>query len=135
MNLSKTKYVIVGDININVLKYNLVSNVTNYVNALNSVGCNVCIDKPTRITSNNSTCIDHIYSNMNHDLLETNILFSDISDHLSTLTKIKGISKTKEKTEEIFIRKSDLSDEEWEQFNFELFSILDEKLPNNSDNL
>ena len=124
LNLSKTKYVIVGDININLLKYNLVVDVTHYVNALNSIGCNLCIDKPTRISqSNNATLIDHVYSNFDCNILDTLILTSDVSDHFSTLTKIKGISKDNEDTD-IFYRKQNLSDEEWELFNAELQNIL-----------
>ena len=38
LNLSKSKYMVVGDINIDLLKYNVASDVTSYVNSLNSVG-------------------------------------------------------------------------------------------------
>ena len=64
LNQKKIKYYIVGDINIDLMKYNTASNITNYLNALHSVGCNVFTDKPTRITSHSGTCIDHIYSNL-----------------------------------------------------------------------
>ena len=53
INSSKCNYLIVGDMNINLMKYNLASDVTTYVNALNSVGCNICIDKLARITQHN----------------------------------------------------------------------------------
>ena len=49
LNASKTKYIIVGDLNIDLLKYNLATDVTDYVNSLYSVGCNICIDKATRV--------------------------------------------------------------------------------------
>ena len=50
LNQTKTKYILVGDTNIDYLKFNLATNVTNYVNSLNSVGCLMHLDKPTRVT-------------------------------------------------------------------------------------
>ena len=38
LNATKTKYIIVGDLNIDLLKFNLATDVTNYVNSLYSVG-------------------------------------------------------------------------------------------------
>ena len=61
LNKSKSNYIIVGDFNIDLLKYNLVTPVTDYVNSLHSMGCNVSVDLPTRVTCNSSTCIDHIF--------------------------------------------------------------------------
>ena len=128
LNLSKTKYMIVGDMNINLHKYNLVSNVTNYVNALNSVGCNICIDKPTRISRNsNSTCIDHVYSNMELDRIDTHIITSNMSDHFSTLSNIKSIQAVRSNPD-IYYRKTSLSSEQWNAFNTELYSILSSEL-------
>ena len=66
LNKSKTSYVLVGDINIDILKYSLASNVTNYINSIVSVGCNFHVDKPTRVTRSSSSCIDHVYSNLSH---------------------------------------------------------------------
>ena len=63
LNRSKSNYIIVGDFNIDLLKYNLVTPVTDYVNSLHSMGCNVSVDLPTRVTCTSSTCIDHVYSN------------------------------------------------------------------------
>ena len=67
LNATKTKYIIVGDINIDLQKFNLATDVTNYVNSLYSVGCNICIDQPTRVAKKSATCIDHIYSNLMQD--------------------------------------------------------------------
>ena len=132
LNLSKTNYLVVGDFNINLLKYGIAGNVTNYVNALNSVGCNICIDRPTRVDTKSSTCIDHVYSNFSPDKLDTQIILSDVSDHFSTMTKISGVSKTKHNVD-IFTRKSNLKDEEWEQFNLELLGELNKELTSNSE--
>ena len=110
----------------------MTTNVTYYVNALNSVGCNICIDKHTRIAHlNKSTCIDHVYSNLSCHRLDTKIITSDVSDHFSTLTKISGIPKNSDNDEVIYFRKSNLNEDEWKNFNLELMEALNESLPQN----
>ena len=96
LNKNKTDYIIVRDANIDFLKYNIANNVTNYANYLNSVGCNVFVDKPTRVTNNTSSCIDHVYSNLHAENIDNYIVLSDASDHFSTLTKILDIDKSTE---------------------------------------
>ena len=132
LNTAKTKYLIVGDMNIDLLKFKLATDVTNYVNCLYSIGCNICIDKPTRVTPKSATCIDHIYSNITQDDLVSQILLSDVSDHYSTLTKISSFSKTTNNSD-IFVRKSKLTENEWFRFNFELGNILCHKLSSGFD--
>ena len=63
LNKSKNDYYICGDININLMKYNLTENVTNYMTAISSMGCNIMIDKPTRITR--STAVIKLYCKYN----------------------------------------------------------------------
>ena len=101
------------------MKYNNASNITNYMNALHSVGCSIFTDKPTRVTSHSATCIDHIYSNLRSDMLNNHIIESEVSDHYGTLTKISSLFRNSLK-KEIFVRKSNLSENEWQQFNVEL---------------
>ena len=134
LNKSKSNYIIVGDFNIDLLKYNLVTPVTDYVNSLHSMGCNVSVDLPTRVTCNSSTCIDHIYSNFDSDNIDNNVLVSDVSDHYSTLTKVAGLSKKSKNISDVYVRKTKLSESEWDQFNSELFSLLNAKLPKTSTN-
>ena len=110
----------------------MATDVTNYVNSLYSVGCNICIDQPTRVAKKSATCIDHIYSNLMQDKLVSHILMSDVSDHYSTLTKIGDFSKSNKKTD-IYFRKSTLSKKLWDKFNFELGNILNENFPLGSD--
>ena len=62
-----------GDFNIDLIKFNLVTDVTNYVNSLHSLG-NVCVDKPTCVAGKSATCIDHIYSNMPPYMLVSQII-------------------------------------------------------------
>lgn len=109
--------------NINLMKFNLVTNVTDYVNSLTSSGCNLFIDRPTRIADRSATCIDHVYSNFAPDRLENFVLLSDVSDHYSTLTKIDRFQKRNVKGD-VYSRKRNLSDPEWDEFNKDLNKIL-----------
>ena len=61
------------------------------------------------------------------------VLVSDVSDHYSTLTKVAGLSKTKDNSD-IYVRKTKLSESEWDRFNSELFDMLNAKLPKTSAN-
>ena len=126
LNKSKTKYILLGDYNIDMLKYNLATNVSNYANSLNSVGCNIHVDKPTRVEKNAATCIDHVYSNLSPDRLSNRIVMSDASDHFGILTKIPDVNMPNEKNK-IFYRRSKLSSKQWEQLNTELKSVLRQK--------
>jgi len=133
LNESKSEYVIVGDVNINTEKYCLTPHVTNYVNAITSYGCNLFIDRPTRVEGNSRTCLDHVYSNIKADELINHVLMSDVADHYATVTKIKGVASVTKRSE-IFRRQSNISVEKWGQFNEELNSILSEKLTKNNSN-
>ena len=46
------------------------------------------MSRPTRITENTHTLIDHVYTRSVENVLSCNILTLDISDHLATNTKI-----------------------------------------------
>lgn len=109
--------------NVDILTYNTATNVTDYVNSLNSMGCNFFIDRPTRLTSSSATCIDHVYSNQPAYSLDSHILLTDASDHYSTITKIRGLNVDKEE-QDIYVRKTTLTAKQWEEFNRKLYLIL-----------
>ena len=94
LNQNKSNYAIVGDFNIDALKYNVATYATDHLNTLASYGCKLFVDKATRVTADSATCIDHVYSNLSAHQLETDILMSDVSDHYGTLTKITGFRKS-----------------------------------------
>ena len=81
-----TKLTILGDINIDLNKTNVISN--EYINTLSSLGFSVLINQPTRIFhyegSNNVSCstIDHLITNSSPAFSKAGILIADISDHL-----------------------------------------------------
>ena len=127
LNREKTKYNLLGDFNIDILKYNLVTSVSNFINSLNSLGCAFHVDKPTRVTAKSFSCIDHVYSNLEPDKLENQILLSDVSDHFGIITKIYGSSKMHQQLP-IYYRKTKLGEQEWANFNHELSIALHSKL-------
>ena len=128
LNQKKLKYLIFGDFNVDLMKYNLANGITEYLDAIHSTGCNAFIDKPTRIISSAATCIDHVYSNMHTESLENHITLSSVSDHFGTLTKIKGVTKEIDR-KDLYFRKTKLSDEKWKQFNLEYQNALKGNVP------
>ncbi len=124
LNRNKKDYYICGDFNVNLLKFNLASNVTNYMTAISSMGCNIMVDKPTRITPSGGTCLDHIYSNLHCDNVENYIVQADVSDHYGTFSKINDIVFDDPDSTDVYYRRTTLSDPEWEEFNAELDSSL-----------
>jgi len=72
---------ILGDLNLDLLKYNDSNVVKNYVDMLFSGGFLQLIMKPTRCTPNSATLIDHIISKNLNKKLESFIMTSKISDH------------------------------------------------------
>ena len=110
LNQKKLKYLIVGDFNINLMKYNVAQNVTNYMNSINSTGCNILIDKPTRIDnrSKSASCLDHVYSNLISENLDNYVVWADVSDHFGTLTRIEGFSYRVE-NQKLYSRQTNLN--------------------------
>lgn len=76
---------ILGDMNIDFLKYNYHTQTEEYLDMLHSNNISPIITKPTRITTGNytATLIDHIYTNNTKQMI-SGIATIDISDHLPT---------------------------------------------------
>jgi len=131
LNKKNQKYYICGDFNINLLKYNIAANITDYMNSVVSMGCNMLVDKPTRITSNAATCLDHVYSNITCNLVDNYVVTADISDHFGTFSKINELS-VDETHHDIYYRKSTLNEKEWNGFKTELNDTL-QQFPTNPE--
>ena len=83
MHSEKSNYIIGGDINLNFLKYQTGTHITDYVNSILSLGCISLINKPTRCTSTHQpSLLDHIYTNIIDDSTTTGSALYDISDQL-----------------------------------------------------
>ena len=89
--------------------------VKSYSDMLFSLGCFPFITYPTRVTSNSTTLIDHIYTNNMPHQATSHILLDDISDHMPILMLLNN-TKYKSKGSSIYIR-------ETKSFNGENFLI------------
>ena len=76
---------ILGDINIDFLKYNNDNQTSEYLDMLLDQGFARLITKATSLTDHTSTLIDHIYTNA---VIETGICLADLSDHLPILCTV-----------------------------------------------
>ena len=76
---------ILGDMNIDFLKYNDYTQTEECLDMLHSNNISAIIIEPTRITNNyyTATLIDHIYTNNTNQMI-SGIVTIDISDHLPT---------------------------------------------------
>ena len=93
----KRHWILSGDININLLHYDL-DDVQKYLTTLLSFKCCPAIILPTRITYHSKTCIDHIFIKSDGNThLTPCILYNDISDHLLTAVIIDNREKVIDK--------------------------------------
>jgi hypothetical protein len=84
---------IFGDLNLDALLYNNSQQVTEYIDLLFSFGLLQIITKPTRVTLNSATLIDHLITNSQAKSLESVILMSKMSDHFPIIFLEKKISQ------------------------------------------
>jgi len=81
-----TPILLVGDFNIDLLKFETHEKTHNFLEDFFSNGFIPLITKPTRVYRNSATLIDHIFTNnlkMSH---ESGIILTDIADHFGTYT-------------------------------------------------
>ena len=76
----KYKVFFMGDFNLDLINFERDSKVGDFLDNCLDIGFLPCITKPTRITSNTATLIDHFYTNSN-TVVASNILIDDLSDH------------------------------------------------------
>ena len=75
---------ILGDMNIDFLKYNTHSGTEVYLDMLYSNSISPLITKPHKTYCHTATLIDHIYTNTPLQHISAGIATIDISDHLQT---------------------------------------------------
>ena len=73
---------IAGNFNIDFLKYDAHRGTGLFLDCLHEHALVPLITKPTRFTSDSSTLIDNIFTNMPNNVMLSGILITDISDHL-----------------------------------------------------
>ena len=93
---------IMGDFNIDLLKYNYCNFSTEFFNQFSSSGYTPLITKPTRITKSTATLIDNIFTNNLSKMEHLNgILLNDISDHFPIFTITEHELQNSRKTPKI----------------------------------
>ena len=75
---------VIGDFNIDLIKYESDNHAQNLIDCTSKFGFAQTISRPTRVTDHSATLIDHIYSNMIHKVISSNVITTDLSDHLAT---------------------------------------------------
>ena len=94
---------ILGDFNLDVLKIDQNRFVSEYVDTLFAYGFLQIITKPTRISGNSATLIDHIITNSTSRNFDSFILNFRVSDHLPILHKL-NLKKNKTKQQKLETR-------------------------------
>ena len=77
---------IMGDFNIDLLRYDSNSSVDKFVNTMISNSLFPLINKPTNFFRNTSTLIDHSWSNVLHESTRANIIDTSVSTHKPIFT-------------------------------------------------
>ena len=88
LNSKGKEVLIVGDVNIDFLKYNSDAQTSEYLDMLFDLGFMPVITKATRLTDHTSSLIDHIYRNTPEKVIKSGICLADISDHLPVFCAI-----------------------------------------------
>ena len=78
------KCIVMGDMNIDLLKSHFDANISDYVDNVYARGFVSVITIPTRITPNSATLIDHIYTNTKNNNIQSGVIVTDVSDHYAT---------------------------------------------------
>jgi len=120
---------ITGDLNLDLLKYTQIRQVTEFVDLLFSYGFIQLILKPTRVTNNSATLIDHFITSSTAEFSESAILLTDVSDHFPIFyfTKDKKpIAKGSIKTRNFSATMINRFSEQFQNLNWEfLYTIQD----------
>ena len=85
-------YYLGGDVNINLIKTSTNNAIKFYFDDVTSAGTQVLINKPTRITADSVSLVDHIYCNDPLNNLTPGIVIADMSDHLPLYLKVTAPS-------------------------------------------
>lgn len=90
---NKSKTIIVGDFNINLLNPLSLSSINSFISLMLSFNYISCITCPTKYNPLNPitkySLIDHIWINFSHDDITSGIIYEEISDHFPIFTILK----------------------------------------------
>lgn len=96
LKLSKDPTIIIGDVNICILKQKGSS--LDYLNLINSYGFESCINTPTRIFKNSVSCIDHVLIRNSKSIkFEHNVKALGITDHYALNVFVNNVESNTDK--------------------------------------
>ena len=86
MNQKRTKTAIMADINLDVTSTKVTPLVSDYLDipVIRSNAFSNLIEKPTRVTPNTQTIIDHVLTNDSASIITPGVLVYQNSDHYAT---------------------------------------------------
>ena len=132
-DILKKEVIMAGNFNMNLLDFEQNKKVKNFLNIMFGHSMMPVINKPTRVTRNTVTAIDHIFINsVTTTKFKTGIIKSDISDHFPIFFVADYNIHTKE-TKERFIFRRDLFDVSVEKFKYKLRTVSWDSITNSSD--
>ena len=100
---------IMGDFNLDLSKYESSNNVFDFVSLMTGYNFFNCISKPTRVSSNTASIIDHVWTNNISSLHSSYIIYNHLSDHFPILAKFKT-NKQMHRDQDEYIKYRDFSD-------------------------
>ena len=122
-----------GNFNMNLLDFEQNKKVENFLNIMFCHSMMSVINKPTHVTMNAATAIDHILINsVTTTKFKTEIIKSDISDDFPIFFVADYNIRIKERKER-FIFRRDISDISMEKFKYKLRTISWYSITNSSD--
>ena len=122
-DILKKEVIMAGDFNMNLLDFEQNNKVQNVLNIMFGHSMMPVINKPTRVTKNAATAIDHIFINsVTTTKFKTGIIKSDISDHFPIFFVADYNIHIKE-TKKRFIFRRNLSDISVEKFKYKLHTV------------
>ena len=86
INSENKHCIIMGDMNMDFLRYNTHSKTNEYLDDIIAHGFLPVISIPTRVTTHTATLIDHIYTNRPSSIHTPGVILTDVSDHYGTVT-------------------------------------------------
>ena len=95
VNKENKKVLLMGDFNIDLLKFESDARINTFIDNMISLGMLPIITKPTRVTKDTATLIDHIYLNTSNSSVTSGIIITDVADHFGVFTMIEDIAVKK----------------------------------------
>ena len=102
INIEHKIGVIMGDMNIDLLKCSKHGKTNEYMNQIISLGYLPVVTKPTRVCASTATLIDHIYINNLTSSLSPAIVITDAADHFGTCLFMANKTKHTDSTKSTY---------------------------------